>query len=283
VFRQLVPLGGCATIRTVRGCAVVLILLMALSADLPAQQEALNESRRLYNAGQFEAAETAARLALQQPATVNSARVLLGRILLERFRKSPPELSLEDARRAFREVDPALLDTRERVELTVGFAETLFLEDRFGAAAEMFAPVLEASATLGPGAHERVLDWWATSIDRQAQARPMAERPAIYATVSQRMTAELAKDPSSAPAGYWLVAAARGSGDLDTAWNAAMAGWIRAVLGHDRGGMLRGDLDRLVVQAIIPERAARLSPKDPSRAITGLLSDWDAFKAGWTK
>ncbi|MBA2301316.1 MAG: hypothetical protein H0W08_01630 [Acidobacteria bacterium] len=266
-----------------RGSAVSLILLIVLSADLPGQQDALNESRRLYNAGQFESAESAARLAMQQPATANSARVLLGRIHLERFRKSPSELSLEDARKALREVDPALLDTRERLELTVGFGETLFLEDRFGAAAEMFAPVLEASSALGPGAHERVLDWWATSVDRQAQARPMAERPAIYVSVIQRMTAELWRDPGSAPAGYWLVAAARGSGDLDTAWSAAMAGWVRATLSHDRGGMLRGDLDRLVVQAIIPERAARLSPRDPSRALTGLLSDWEAFKAGWTK
>ncbi|HJR59115.1 MAG TPA: hypothetical protein VJ813_06955 [Vicinamibacterales bacterium] len=257
-------------------------MLMLLPAALPAQ-DALGESRRLYNAGQFEAAERAARTALQQPATANSALVILGRIHLEKFRKSPSETSLADAREALRDVDPSRLDARERLELTLGFAETLFLEDRFGAAADMFAPVLDASAALGPAGYDRVLDWWATAVDRQAQLRPMNERPAIYARLIHRMSDELARDPGSTPAGYWLVAAARGSGDLEAAWSAASAAWVRAALARDRGVMLRGDLDRLVVQAIIPERAARLSPKDPSLAVTGLLSDWEAFKASWTR
>ena len=33
-----------------------------------------------------------------------------------------------------------LLDARERIELTLGLGEALFLEDRFGAAAELFEP-----------------------------------------------------------------------------------------------------------------------------------------------
>ena len=165
----------------------------------------------------------------------------------------------------------------------MGFAETLFLEDRFAAAAEMFAPILASSDALGDAAHERVLDWWASALDRHAQRRPMAERPAIYARVAERMQRELERDPGSVPAGYWIVAAARASGDLDSAWSAATAAWIRATLGRDRGVILRGDLDRLVVQAIIPERAARLSPKDSSVAVAGLLSEWEAFKTEWTK
>jgi hypothetical protein len=277
-----VPLGGCGTIRTVRRCAVVLVLLFVLPAALPAQ-DALGESRRLYNSGQFEAAERAARLALQQPATLNQARLILGRIQLERFRQSPTDTPLADARQLLRDIDPGLLDPRERLELTLGLAETLFLEDRFGAAAEMFTPVLESSATLGPDAHERVLDWWATALDRHAQGRPSEERPAIYTRIAQRMNVELARDAGSTAAGYWLVAAPRGSGDLDRAWAAAVAGWVRAVLARDRGVALRGDLDRLVVQAIIPERAAKLSPRDPSLAMAGLLSDWEAFKAEWTR
>lgn len=273
---------ACATIRIVRPSVVVLFALVLLPAGLRAQ-DALGESRRLYNAGEFEAAERAARVALAQPASANSARVVLGRINLERYRKTPSSTFLTDARTALREVDPVALDARERIELTLGLAETLFLEDRFAAAAQMFAPVLEASNTLGVAAHERVLDWWATALDRHAQTRGMAERPAIYGRIVERMTAELAHDAGSIPAGYWLVAAARGSGDLDAAWSAATAAWVRAVLGRDRGVILRGDLDRLVVHAIIPERAARLSPRDPSLALTGLLSDWEAFKASWTR
>lgn len=279
---ELVSLNACATIRSVRRFLVALALFLMLPAALRAQ-DPLGEARRLYNAAQFELADRAARAALQQPATANSARVLVGRIALERFRRSPSEGSLADARKAFRDVDPSALDARERLELTLGLAETLFLDDRFGAAAEMFAPILDTSVVLGPVARERVLDWWATAIDRQAQGRPMPERPVIYARIANRMRAELARDPGSTPAGYWLVAAARGSGNLDAAWNAAAASWVRAALARDRGAMLRADLDRLVVQAIIPERAARLSPKDPGAAMTGLLSDWEAFKASWTR
>jgi hypothetical protein len=278
----LVPIKACATIRIVRACAVLLTLLLFSSVHLTAQ-DSLGEARRLYNAGDFDQAEAAARMALESPATANSARVVLGRIHLERYRKAPTGTALADAREAFREVDPLQLDPRERIELTLGFAETLFLEDRFAAAAEMFGPILASSMELGDAAHERVLDWWATSLDRHAQTRPMAERPAIYARIAERMHGELERDPGSIPAGYWVVAAARASGDLDTAWSAAAAAWIRAALGRDRGVILRGDLDRLVVQAIIPERAARLSPKDSSVAVTGLLSEWEAFKANWSR
>jgi hypothetical protein len=277
-----VPFEPCATIRFVCRHTVLLAILLLAPVGLVAQ-DPLGDARRYYNAGQFDDAERAARAAGEDAATANSARVVLGRIHLERYRKAPSETSLSDARAAFRQVDPQQLDARERVELALGFAETLFLEDRFAAAAEMFTPLLAASGVLGDSAHERVLDWWATALDRHAQTRPMGERPAIYARIASRMHEELVRDPGSIPAGYWVVAAARASGDLDTAWSAATAGWIRAVLGRDRGVILRGDLDRLVVQAIIPERAARLSPKDSSVAVTGLLSEWEAFKAGWAR
>jgi hypothetical protein len=277
-----VSLDGCATIPDVRWSAAVLTFLLIVPTALFAQ-DALGEARRLYNTGQFDEAERMARTALEQPTHANSARVVLGRIQLERFRKTPSQSFLAEARQAFRDVDPIVLDPRERLELTLGFAETLFLEDRFLAAAEMFGPVIDASLTLGPAAHARVLDWWATALDRYAQTRPNADRAAVYARITDRMNAELTRDGGSVPAGYWMVAAARGSGDLDRAWSAATAAWIRAVLAPDRGVILRGDLDRLVVHALIPERAARLSPKDSSVALTGLLSEWEAFKAGWTR
>ena len=44
------------------------------------------------------------------------------------------------------------------------------------------------------------------------------------------MSAELATDGGSAPASYWLAVAARGTGDLERAWQAAIAGWVRASL-----------------------------------------------------
>ena len=164
------------------------------------------------------------------PATADSAGVVLGRIELERYRQTAAPADLADAIGALRAVDARPLDARERIELAVGMGEALYLDDHFGAAAALFESVLDPSSLLGPAAHERVLDWWATALDRQALARPVADRRPIYDRIAARMAAEIAKDAGSAPAGYWLAAATRGAGDLDGALNEATAGWVRAAL-----------------------------------------------------
>jgi hypothetical protein len=258
---------------------LVAVLLLAATLDAA---DALSEARRLYNQGLYDAAERAARDAMHTPAAANGARVVLARIQLERYRRSSTPAELTDAVASLRAIDAGLLDPRERIELTIGLAEALYLEDRFGAAAPLFQSVLDSSATLGPVAHERVLDWWATSLDRQAQSqtRP-AERGVIYERIETRMTAELSRDAGSIPAGFWIVAAARSAGDLDRALNEATAGWLRARLGRDRGTALRADLDRLVVQGILPDRAARLPVRDRAQALAGMIGEWEAFKAKW--
>lgn len=267
--------------------AAVLTLTQPLYAA-----DALSEARRLYNSGQYDAAERAAHDAARTPATAEGARVVLGRIQLERYRlaEAPDVLEtglltgLSSGIATLRAVDPRGFDARDRTELTIGLAEGLYLEDRFGAAGALFESIIDASAPLGPVAHERVLDWWATSLDRQAQASSSgatAERGRIYERILTRMSSEIAKDPGSTPAGYWLAAAARGAGDLERAWGEANASWVRAMLSRDRGVTLRADLDRLVVKALIPERAARLPIRDHAQAITGMLGEWNAFKARW--
>jgi hypothetical protein len=155
----------------------------------------------------------------------------------------------------------------------------LYVDDQFGAAAELFDPVLDASSSLGANAHERALDWWASALDRQAQAS--TEKTAAYGRIVARMEQELRRDPASAPAAYWLAAAARGTGDLDRAWAAASAGWIRAVAARDRGVTLRADLDRLMTQAIIPDRASRAPARDRRQVTATMLADWEGFKKMW--
>jgi len=244
----------------------------------------LIEARRLYNLAQYEMAEKLAREATNLASRADAARVVLGRIQLERYRQSADRKDLERARESLRSVDATTLDAAERVELTIGLAEALYLEERFGAAADLFGSVIPRSSLLGTPAHERVLDWWATSLDRQAQTRQPEERGAIYARILERMGEEIAEHSGSTAAGYWLAAAARASGDLERAWHAAQAGWLRAQLADDRGAALRADLDRLVTQALIPERAAKLSPKgDPKDAQAAMLAEWDTFKKGWSK
>ncbi len=262
---------------------VVAFLLLAIAGPVVAA-DPLAEARRLYNVGQYETAERLAREAAAIPSRTDGARVVLGRIQLERFRQSADPRDLTTARESLRMVDTGSLDASERVELTIGLAEALYFEERYGAAAQLFESVRQRSALLGAAAHERVLDWWATAVDRQAQARQAEERPAIYGRVLERMTEEIAEFPGSTAAGYWLAAAARASGDIEQAWHAALAGWLRATLAEDRGAALRADLDRLMTQAIIPERVARLVPKaDPKEAQAAMTAEWEAFKKMWSE
>ena len=97
------------------------------------------------------------------------------------------------------------------------------------------------------------------------------------------MESELRREPGSTSAGYWLAAAARSIGDTDRAWHAALAGYLRARVAADRGVSLRADLDRLVVTAIIPERARQLtSPSgDPRTAVDSMTAEWEQIKALW--
>ena len=259
------------------------VLVTTLSAAPLAVADQLAEARRLYNAGQYDAAEQAALAALKQPGLSEGARLVLGRIHLERFRQNANAAELTAAREALRAVDGRAIDQRDRIELTIGLGETLYLSDRFGPAAELFQWALDRSVALGPIAHERLLDWWATALDRLAQSQPREAREATYRRILQRMEQELALDPGLAPAAYWLTAAARGMGDLERAWNAAAGAWVGALLARDRGAALRADLDRLVTQAIIPERAARLQLKDSNQAAAGMVAEWEAFKANWNR
>ena len=263
----------------------VLALVMAmLTVATPGwAADALAEARRLYNQGQYDSAVRYATEALKVPASAESARLVLGRSHLERYRSSADFADLVQAREALRAVAVEGLDARERAELTIGLGECLFLEDKFGTASESFERAIDTSQVLGPVAHERVLDWWATSLDRLALTRAREAREPFYTRIITRMEKELAQDPLSAPAAYWLVAALRGVGNLDRAWYAAGAGWVNAAQGRDRGAALRADIDRLVIQGIIPERAARLQPRDPKQAASLMLKEWDALKTAWTK
>jgi hypothetical protein len=264
------------------GCrGAVLLLVFASSLAAARAPDPLTLARRFYNQGQLEQALTAARQAANNPATLSSARLVIGGIHLERYRQAAVPGELDAARENLSTVDPRVLDARERIELQVGFAALLYYEERYGPAAELLAPIVEASATLAPDAHTRALDWWATALDRQAQAQPPSERGLVYFRIAERMEGELRRDSASGPANYWLAAAARAAGDLDRAWSAASAGWIRAALAPDRGVLLRADLDRLVIQAIIPDRAARLPQRERRQAQATMLAEWETFKGIW--
>jgi hypothetical protein len=241
-------------------------------------RDPLARARALYNERQFEAAITAAEQARTVAARADSADLIAARAYLERFRESAASGDLTNARARLRRLDPQRLGARERVEFLVGLGETLYFDGSFGAAAEVFTSVLAPGDGLAPDARERVLDWWASAVDRDARPRPDIERQGVYQRIRDRMQAELAARPGSTAAAYWLSAAARGQGDLQAAWDAAQAGWVRAPMASDRGAALRVDLDRLVLRAIIPERAKALAQSPET-----LRQEWERFKERWTK
>jgi tetratricopeptide (TPR) repeat protein len=259
------------------------LVIVGLSGTIVAGADPLAEARRLYNLGQYDNAAKMAREAIKLTPTAESARLVLGRIYLERFRQSAEAEDLAQASQALRMVNPQGLDRRERTEWTIGLGEALYLDDYFGTAVELFERALDGTEPLGAAQRERLLDWWATALDRLALTRPRDTREPVYARIITRMEKELATDPASAPAAYWLAAATRGAGNLERAWNAAMAGWVAAPLGRDHGAALRADLDRLMVQGIIPDRAIRLQPRDAKSVTATMLSEWEAFKASWTR
>ena len=253
-------------------------LAAAANAAAADTQDPLADARLFYNRRQFEASLNAAEQARLVAARADSADLVAARAYLERFRESAAPDDLANARERLRRLDPQRFGPLERVEFIVGLGETLYFDESYGAAANVFASVLDSTGPLTAEARERVLDWWATATDRDGRGRLDVERQNTYERIRSRMQDELATHPASASAPYWLAAAARAKGDLQAAWDAAEAGWVRASLAVDHGAALRADLDHLMLRAIVPERAKALA-----QPVENLRLEWERFKERWKK
>ncbi|HEY1912038.1 MAG TPA: hypothetical protein VGG73_14025 [Vicinamibacterales bacterium] len=257
---------------------VLLTALAAPAAALRAPDDPLARARLLYNQHDFQGAIAAAEQARVLPGRADAADLVAARAYLESYRQSLTATDLDGARERLRRLDPLRLAVNEREEYIVGLGETLFFDGAFGAAASVFDGVIKNGTTLAGVPRERVLDWWASAIDREAKPRPDIERQSRYQAIRTRMEQELASHPGSGAAAYWLANAARLQGDLSAAWDAAQAGWVRAPLGNDHGAALRGDIDRLVVEAIVPDRAKALAQTPET-----IRQEWEQFKEMWQK
>jgi hypothetical protein len=261
-----------------RAALLAAIAAPAAAADSREKIEAaLARARTLYNQRLFDAAIVAAEEARKAPERADSADLIVARSYLERYRESASEDDLSSARDRLRRINAERLDGRERSEYTIGLGQSLYFDKAVGAAADLFASVLEQD-DLPLEARERVLDWWASALDRDARQRSGLERQTIYQMVRDRMLKELGANPAGAVAAYWRAAAAWGQGDLQAAWDAAQAGWVRAPLAADHGAALRGDLDRLVHRGIAPDRAKAVA--QPPEKVRG---DWELFKEKWAR
>jgi hypothetical protein len=260
----------------------VLLVLTLCPSRVAAQEHPLARAGRLYNEGQFTEAIESAELARADPQYADEADLIAARAHLELLRdvdllqEGLTARDLEQARALLTRINPDRLDADARMDLLVGFGQALYFEAAPGAAAEVFESVLDEKRVRTQAERDRVLDWWASARDRQARPRGDQQRRAIYQTIRDRMREELMTNSSSAIAAYWLAAAAAGQGEWMSAWDTALAGWVRAPLTGDQGRALRGDLDQLIRMSVAPERAKILGrPRDE------LIQEWEDFKARW--
>jgi tetratricopeptide (TPR) repeat protein len=263
--------------------ALALVLLMRAPSPLFAQtaRTDLAKARTLYNQRQFDEAISAASQARRQPDLADMAAIVLARAHLERYRERADPSDLSAAREALNAVRATSLDQRDQVELILALGQSLFLEDDFGAAAEMLESGLERAASADPALSEAFMEWWGSSIERVAGTMSRDPRHVLFRRLFVGARDELARHPTSAAAIYWTAAALRGAGELERAWDSAVAGWVRSRLIGERSAALRADLDRLVLQGIVPDRVRHLVSEQQAGAESQLKADWELVKETW--
>jgi hypothetical protein len=257
--------------------AAVLAAAPGAAAQGPDLRALLAQARKLYNQREYDRAIAIAEQVATATESSDDADLIIARASLERYRLTAELADLTTARERLRRIRPERLVGNGKAEFVIGLGETLYFDRAPGAAASLFESAL-AQQIGGLEGRERILDWWASAIDGDARPRSELERQSSYERIRVRMRDELGKNPASSAAAYWLAAAARGQGDLQAAWDAAQAGWVLAPLSPDRGAALRGELERLVQRALIPERA-RLLAQSPEQ----LREEWEAFKGRWER
>jgi len=260
----------------------VILFLATVGPAVAAEPAALAKARTRYNEGDFDGAISAAAVARNVSGSADSAALVIARSHLELYRQRAQPDDLATARTTLKGIHAANLTPRDQVDLDIGLGQSLFLSEVFGAAAEMFDTALAREAVLSTAEHRQLLDWWATALDREAQSRLPDRRARLFERVLARMDDELKQDPLNPIANYWLAVAARGVGDPDRAWNVAVAAWVRSSLAPDTDTTsLRADLDRLVGEALIPERA-RLRPMSEQQVAMAMFrAEWDLVKEQW--
>jgi hypothetical protein len=252
--------------------AVVTVLL---SGVVPAAAEppALVRARTLYNAGNYDGAIAAAG-EVQASEWLDAARLVVARSHLDRYRRTSQADDLTAGRQALITVSNAALMPRDRIDLLIGLGQVQYFSGEYGAASSLFDNALAQGFLLNRQDRLLLLDWWANAADRAAQAR-VGDRHASFERLRQRMEDEVRRDAENPVANYWLVVAARGAGDVQGAWDEAVAAWVRSRLIEGGAADLRADLDRLMTEAIIPERARLQKEADAAQT---LRDQWEAIK-----
>ena len=263
-----------------RPLAVALALVLC-GVSLDATREDLARARTLFNERKFDQAIQVAELARKTPDTADAAAIVLARAHLERYRQVADPADLGSARTALGSVNVERLGTPDRAEYLMALGGSLFLEDDFGAAAEIFESAIEIAPAAGESAREAVLDWYGSAMERWAAAFTTSRRAVMLERLVRLMEREQAKNPGSRAASYWLVAGLRAQGELERAWQAAIAAWVRAPIAGQRALGLRTDIDRLVREGIIPDRGKEAPEAEQESRAASLRAEWELVKQKW--
>lgn len=260
------------------GIALALVLS---GVTLAATREDLARARILFNERKFDEAIQAADLARKTPDTADAGAIVMARAHLERYRQVADPADLGAARTALGGVNVERLGTGDRAEYLMAIGGSLFLEDDFGAAAEIFESAIEVAPAAGEQAREAVLDWYGSAMERWAAPYTTSRRVVMLERLVRLMEREQAKNPGSRAASYWLAAGLRAQGDLERAWQAAIAAWVRAPMAGTRALALRTDVDRLVREGIIPDRGKEAPGDERVTRETALRAEWELVKQKW--
>ena len=266
---------------TKRGLWLAVVAMLCSAGPALAQRAELAKARAAYNQQRFDDAIAAALTAQKVGVTADAATVVLCRAYLERYRQRANPADLAAARAQLGTVRVSNLDSRDHVDFMMALGEALFFEDDFGAAAAMFESGIESALAQGAATGESMLDWWGSAVERQAESLEREQRTVVFGRMRDRMTRELARNPASAAAAYWSVVAARGAGDALGAWDGAIAAWVRARMAGNRSAQLRADLDKLVLEGIIPDRVRALPQERRGQAESDLRTEWAILKERW--
>lgn len=258
-----------------------LVLALACPAAAGATPADLARARVAYNSQQYDAAIAAATAARETPETADAAAVVLARAHLERYRRRVDPADLAAAREALGAVRNGGLDARDRVEYLIALGESLYLEDDYGAAAQLFESSLSLASAIDSALRESALDWWGSAVERHASRLETEARVEVFRALGDRMADTLAVHPTSGTAAYWVVVAIRGQGEPRRAWDAAIASWVRARLAGEGSAILRADIDRLVREGIIPDLVRPLIPGSRAQGESELRAEWELVKERW--
>ena len=262
----------------ISGMVVAAVLLLWGTA---ARAQDLTRAHQLYNEGRYAEAIEAATQAQAVPAARHAAGVVLARAHLERFRDVGDPTDLVAARAALSAVQVAGLPARVRVDYLFGLGQALFFDNSTGAAAELFASATADAWAVDAALGEAMTDWWGSAVERELDGQPSDVRRERFRLLADRMRHELAQHATAAAPAYWVAVALRGAGEPERAWDAAVAGWVRAPMTGLAAASLRADLDRLVLDAIIPDLATTRPAAEVAAATSQWRAEWTLVRQRW--